>query len=283
MTDLDDDFRLLTDAVREAGELALTYQRKSIQIWQKADGSEVSEADFASNALLERRLGSERPDYGWLSEEKSDVETRLAARLKAKRVWIVDPIDGTRAFLGGTPDWTISVALVEDGQPVMGAVYNPTHGEFFSARVQKGAWLNGATLRVRDPGRIEGCRVIAPENMLRPKYWEVPLPPLALTKINSIAYRLSLVAAERASATFAFTPKSEWDLAAGVLIAAEAGCTVTAGDGTPFVFNNPDPRVDGFLAAAPILHNLLLARKKTAAPMARFPAGHEPGSNSSHR
>lgn len=258
MTDLDDDFALLVEAVRDAGQLALSFFGDKVKSWRKADGSFVSEADFASNALLEQRLAHARPDYGWLSEESADSEARLSAR----RVWMIDPIDGTQAFLSQQTDWCVSAALVEDGEPVLAAIFNVARSEMFCARKGGGATLNGARLQVTDRDAIEGARLLASKGLVHPKNWRQPLPPITPVWANSIAYRICLVASGRADATFAFSPKWEWDLAAAVLVASEAGCVVTDEFGRPFVFNNAKPRVEGLFIAPPVLHRLLLARKK---------------------
>jgi myo-inositol-1(or 4)-monophosphatase len=126
---LDADYALLKTAVRDAGALALSYFRQEIAVQKKQDGSEVSEADLAANALLQRELEGARPDYGWLSEESEDN----AKRLTRSRVWMIDPIDGTNAFLRHNPEWTVSAALVEGSEPVIGVVYNPARQEFFHA------------------------------------------------------------------------------------------------------------------------------------------------------
>jgi myo-inositol-1(or 4)-monophosphatase len=137
------DAALLTDTVREAGRLALSLFRTELKNWIKGASSPVSEADIAVNDLIADRLRSATPDYGWLSEESADDETRLDKNL----VWIVDPIDGTRAYLAGREDWCVSVALVAGALPVMGAVFAPVSGEFFFAELGRGSQLNGAAIR----------------------------------------------------------------------------------------------------------------------------------------
>ncbi len=135
---LEEDYALLKLAARDAGELALTYFKQQILVNRKPDGSEVSEADIAVDTALKLDLRTKRPDYGWLSEETEDDSERLNYR----RVWMVDPIDGTNAFLRHVPEWTVSAALVEDGVPVLGVVFNPATREFFHAMRGKGAFLN---------------------------------------------------------------------------------------------------------------------------------------------
>lgn len=253
---LSSDFSLLKDAVAEAGELAMRYFGKNPQVSRKADGTQVSEADLAADRLLKDTLLAARPDYGWLSEETPDDHARLAAG----RVWIVDPIDGTRAFLQARSDWAIAAALVEGGRPILAAVFNPARGEFFSARLKHGAWLNGERIKVDDPGRIEGSRILASPHIFQRKIWARPWPPLDAAWVNSIAYRVALVAAGRAHASFSSSEKSEWDLAAPALLVQEAGGAVTTIQGEAYVFNKPAPRLHGMLAAGPELHRLMLER-----------------------
>src|SRR5437660_1447580 len=146
MADNANDQALLIAAVREAGAIALKAFRTKVRAWEKQGGTPVSDADIAVNQHLQRRLGEARPDYGWLSEETEDDQTRLEKR----RVWVVDPIDGTRAFLAGTPHFCQAVALVEDGRPILAALFNPATDEFFEAAVGNGATLNGKPIRVSD-------------------------------------------------------------------------------------------------------------------------------------
>jgi myo-inositol-1(or 4)-monophosphatase len=143
----DADFALLKETVRDAGALAMRFYMTDHKQWSKAhDNTPVTEADIAVNDLLHARLGGARPDYGWLSEETEDDSSRLTQPL----VWVVDPIDGTRAFAKGHPHFAISVALVEDGRPVLGVIFNPATDEFFEARFGGGAFLNGKPIRVAD-------------------------------------------------------------------------------------------------------------------------------------
>ena len=150
---LDEDFRLLKLAVEEAGKLAHSYFRQEVAVRRKKDGTEVSDADIAVNEALKEALLGGRPDYGWLSEESEDDATRLERRL----VWMVDPIDGTNAFLRHIPEWTISAALVQEGKPVAGAVFNPATGEFFHAIRGRGAFLNGTQIKVTGRETLEGA------------------------------------------------------------------------------------------------------------------------------
>jgi myo-inositol-1(or 4)-monophosphatase len=258
---LADDEALLASAVEAAGELALSFFGRGLTGTRKADNTPVSEADLAVDRLLHERLATPRPAYGWLSEESAD----RPARLQARRVWIIDPIDGTRAFLAGLPDWTISAALVEDGSPVLAAIFNPNLAEFFAARRGHGSALNGAPIAVSMRDRIEGSRMIANKGLLERKVWTEPWPPTESVWANSIAYRLALIAAGRADAALSITGKAEWDLAAAELLVQEAGGKVTDAKGAALRFNQPRPRINGLVAAAPALHQLLIARTRPVA------------------
>ena len=256
-----EDEALLTGAVRVSGALALSFFRNGVIGRNKADNTPVSDADLAVDEMLRERLIGERPGYGWLSEESVDNPSRL----DASRVWIVDPIDGTRAFLAGTPEWTIAAALVENCQPVLAAVFNPATGEMFTARRGNGAYLNGVPIAVTTPGEIAGCRMIATKGFFKHKVWTAPWPHTENTWFNSIAYRLALIAAGRADATLSLTGKSEWDIAAAALVVEEAGGRITDATGAALTFNKPSPRMNGLVAAAPKLHHLLVARTKPVA------------------
>ncbi|HUD50162.1 3'(2'),5'-bisphosphate nucleotidase CysQ [Parvibaculum sp.] len=251
-----EDRDLMVEAVREAGALALTFYQTELKKWLKLGDSIVTEADIAVNDLLERRLAVERPDYGWLSEETEDDP----ARLGRSRVWVVDPIDGTRAFAKGKPHFVLSVALVEDGAPVMGVLFNPATDEFFEASAGGGATRNGMPISVSDRSEIEGCRMAAHGPMFRHPAWPEPWPPMDIVERNSVAYRIALVACGEADAALALTAKNDWDLAAADLILREAGGRFTTHDGKPLVYNRELPRHRSLLAAGPRLYDALFER-----------------------
>lgn len=253
-TDLD----LLVTAAREAGVLALARQARPGAVVEKPDGGgPVSEADLAVDALLRARLRGARPGYGWLSEESEDN----AARLAASRVFVVDPIDGTRAFLAGQPTWAISAALVEGGEAVAGIVHMPALGKSYVAERGAGATRNGRPIAPSARPALDGADVLANANQLVPAFWPRGVPTVHRHFRPSIAYRLCLVAEGRFDATLTFRQSWEWDLAAGDLIAREAGARVTDGAGHPLRYNAADPRVPGVIAAPPALHAALLARR----------------------
>jgi len=253
---LEEDFRLLKTAVEDAGKLAHSYFRQDLAVRRKHDGTEVSEADFAIDDALKSTLLGGRPNYGWLSEETEDDLDRLEHRF----VWMVDPIDGTNAFLRHVPEWTISAALVQEGKPVLGAVYNPATGEFFHAIRGGGAFLNDAPIKVSGRSDLEGALFIASGGLFKKRIWKEPWPGVESRWVNSVAYRLALVAAGRADATVSLSAKCDWDLAAGVLLVEEAGGIVTDHHGHAFRFNLPNPRFPSLVAAPPLLHAKLIER-----------------------
>jgi myo-inositol-1(or 4)-monophosphatase len=230
--DLARDTALLAATVREAGALALSLFRTELKNWTKGASSPVSEADIAVNDLLERRLRSATPDYGWLSEESLDDEARLDRHL----VWIVDPIDGTRGYLAGHKDWCVSVALVADRSPVVGCVFAPASDEFFFAVRGQGTMRNGLPVHATDGVELDFSRVAGPKPLvqrLSSRPGEIVLHP----RIGSLALRLCRVAQGSLDAAFAGGQSRDWDLAAANLIVQEAGGTMTALSGDAISYN----------------------------------------------
>ncbi len=256
LPDLSDDYDLLRTAVCDAGATALTYFRRKTPVYRKGDGSEVTDADLAVDAQLHAELRTPRPGYGWLSEETLDSPERLTAG----RIWIVDPIDGTTAFIQDREQWVISAALVEDGEPVAAAVYNPARDEFFTACKGRGAEFNGAPARVSPQSDLHGALILAPRGVAKRAGWHEPgEPEVRTTFVYSIAYRMCLVGAGQADGLIAKGRKSEWDVAAGALIVQEAGGRVTSTDGARYRFNKREPVFDGTIAGPPGIHDKLLA------------------------
>lgn len=255
------DLTLLTEAVREAGAIALRYFGHDPHTRTKADGTHVSEADLAVDATLRGRLTEERPAYGWLSEETEDD----LSRLERERVWVVDPIDGTRAFLKERREWTIAAALVEAGRPVAAVVFNPATDEFFDAVCAGGARLNGTRMRVPEPVPLEQSRLIVSEGLFRHRIWDRPWPPVRTRWVNSVAYRLALVAAGECDGTVSMSKKHDWDLAAAELLVQEAGGKVTTHSGSALRYNAAPPLQQSVVAAGPSLHAELVERTRKAA------------------
>jgi myo-inositol-1(or 4)-monophosphatase len=242
----------LEGVVREAGALAHKAFGTRVKTWVKEHDSPVSEIDIAVDHLLKERLAAIVPDAGWLSEESEDDP----ARLDASQVWIVDPIDGTRSFINGRPDWTISVALVEARRPVVAALFAPVSGEFFRATAGAGATCNGTPITATPGGALAGARVAGPKGLLEHLAAVAPaftIPP----RIHSLALRLARVADGTLDAAFASSTSHDWDLAAADLLVHEAGGALTTLGGTTLAYNGASTVHDTLVAAGLVRHQIL--------------------------
>jgi myo-inositol-1(or 4)-monophosphatase len=257
-----DDLALLTAAAAEAGRIALGYFRRDPERWDKGGGAgPVSEADLAADRMLREALTAARPDYGWLSEETPDDR----ARLDCERVFVVDPIDGTRAFLAGEEGWCVATAVVERGAPVAAAVVFPAMDTVYAAAFGAGATRDGAPIRASAREGLGGGVAYASENALKAARWPGGAPPMRRSFKPAMIHRLCLVAEGAGEATISFGRVWDWDAAPGALIAAEAGCAVTDAEGRKLTFNAADPRAAGLIAAPASLHADLIARRGGAA------------------
>ena len=248
------DAGLLFDVVREAGELGLALSRKTdLQHWTKPDGSHVTEGDLAINALFEQRLRAARPGDGWLSEETPDDHR---ARMAQDRLWIIDPIDGTRAFMEGRKEWCVAAALAVNGRPVLAAVYTPRHDEFFIAARGEGATLNGARLTIPDSDSLEGAHIAGNRKAL------ASLAHLGIAPDPSgslpLQLRLAHVAAGRIAGAVSIGNRNDWDLAAGELLVSEAGGIVSGNSGEGYIYNRAQPWQQGLVAAGAKRHAALI-------------------------
>lgn len=240
--------------MREAGELARVTSRGEFRRWTKGhDHSPVSEGDIAVNDLLQARLPPLAPGAGWLSEETEDHLPDRAMPL----AWIVDPIDGTRAYISGRPDWTISVALVEDGRPAVAALYAPVTEEMFLAVRGEGGTLNGIPLTANDAVALAGARLAGPKRYLD-RLCGIAPEILAQPKVHSLALRLARVAHGELDAAFASPGSHDWDLAAADLLVHEAGGAMTDLSGRPLRYNRPHVVHGAILAAGPARHGALI-------------------------
>ncbi len=230
--------------------------RTKIEIWSKGAAGPVTETDLAINGMLHERLRSQRPTYGWLSEETADN----ADRLSSERVWVIDPIDGTQAFIDGAPEFSIAIGVTERGRAIAGAVYNPITDEMFMGAEGAAATMNGAPIGPSPRDHLEGANIIAYKRLFKENKWPKPWPELVYGASQSIALRLALVAGGRFDATLLFGMKNVWDVAAGAAILHAAGAKCTDPWGEPLDFNCADPRVPGVVAAGPALHALLIER-----------------------
>ncbi len=243
-----DPLRDLTAAVAqvaaEAGQMALARWRTDFSRWEKTPGSPVCEVDLDVDRMLRARLDGLLTDAGWLSEETVDT----AGRLDRRRVWVVDPIDGTRDYIRGREGWAVSVALVEDGRAVLGVLDAPARGERWSATLGHGGMRNGVAVRAGRRTELTGARV--PTDAL-PK---LDRHLTIVNKPNSIALRMAMVAADEADLVATLRWGNEWDIAAAALIASEAGAGVSDALGAPLRYNKPNPTAFGVMVAAPGIH-----------------------------
>lgn len=244
------DLTLLIDAAQEAGRIACGFAGNNPEVWDKADGAgPVTEADLAVNRMLDAELRAARPDYGWLSEESPQDD----ARLKDDRVFIIDPIDGTRSFIAGDTTWAHSLAIAEQGKITAAVVFLPQRHKLYTAALGQGAHLNGTAISVGNNADLTGANVLATKPAMDAKNWRID-PAIKRSHRPSLAYRLSLVAEGRFDAMFTFRPTWEWDVAAGDLILTEAGAVTSDRYGAPLLFNNKDPRLSGMIGANAALH-----------------------------
>ncbi len=254
---LHDDLALLSAAAVEAGRLARSYWGRDLDQRDKGDGQgPVSEADLAVDRLLHARLRGARPGYGWLSEESPDDQDRHAA----SRSFIVDPIDGTRSFLARERVWAQSLAIIENGVVLAGVVHLPMLRRTYAAARGLGATLNGAEIRAGTRAALDGAEVLTNAAGLDPAAWPGGVPPVVRAFRPSLAYRLCLVAEGRYDAMLTLRDAWEWDVAAGALIAGEAGAVVTDRRGRRPMFNAAHPATDGLVAAGAAVHAGLMGR-----------------------
>lgn len=253
------DLDLLIGAARAAGEVAKSYVGTPLNVQHKAgNAGPVTAADYAVNRLLEEKLRNARGDFGWLSEESEDG----ADRLGKDRVFIVDPIDGTRSFIEGQDTWAHSLAIAENGEVTEAVVYLPVLDRLYAAKRGEGATLNGAPIHRSAATVLDDADVLATKPNMDPSYWSGPVPGFRRHHRPSLAYRMSLVAQGRFDMMFTLRPSWEWDIAAGALILTEAGATVSDQAGKPLIFNNAHPQTNGVVAGGPELHAAVLARLK---------------------
>lgn len=247
MAELIDDIAAIA---AEAGAYALARWRTDFARWEKAPGNPVCQVDLDVNSLLRDRLTALAPDAGWLSEETVDD----AVRLNHRRCWVVDPIDGTRDYIRGREGWAVSIALVDGEQPVAAVLDAPALNEVWRAETGKGATLNGKPIAHSGRTVFTGART--PTDTLP----DVDADLVAVTKPNSIALRIAMVASGQADLLATIRWGNEWDIAAAVLIAREAGCAVSDAVGRKLRFNTPRAEAFGVLATAPGIHLAAIAR-----------------------
>jgi myo-inositol-1(or 4)-monophosphatase len=235
----------------------MPFWRNAARIWDKPDGAgPVTEADLAVNAMLVEQLRGARPTYGWLSEETPDSVDRLACDW----VFIVDPIDGTRAFIAGEETFSHSLAVAHQGRVVAGVVYLPALDRMYAASVAEPATLNGVEIAASGRMSDVGAKLLMTRPNLLPELWPGGMPEVKRSFRPSIAYRLCLAGEGRHDGMLTLAPAWEWDIAAGAMIAERAGAVVTDRHGAALRFNTASARADGVVATAPGVHAGLMAR-----------------------
>ncbi len=241
----DDDLRRILEGLRAAAEAVAPFTPGAIEFERKEERDDpVTAADEAADRVLREILP--RPGEGWLSEESVDDPTRL----ECERVWVVDPIDGTREFIQGIPEWCVSIGLLEGGVPVAGGIFNPATDQLVLGSLEDGVTLNGEAVEVSDPDLSEPVTVLASRSEIRRGEWDrFQDERFDVRPCGSVAYKLGLVAAGLADATWTLVGKSEWDVAAGTALVRAAGGVVTLADGEEPSFNQRAPVFPNFVAA----------------------------------
>ncbi|HEY8485713.1 MAG TPA: 3'(2'),5'-bisphosphate nucleotidase CysQ [Longimicrobiales bacterium] len=272
-----EELELVLGAVRDAGAAVMRRFGGDQEVVEKAPGQPLTAADLEADRILRELLGSARPGYGWLSEETADGPDRL----ERERVWIVDPIDGTRSFIAGRPEFAISVGLVERGKAVVGVVYNPATAELYWAVRGEGAYagtLDGGggrrRLRVTDRSTADQAILLASRSELRAGEFDPFHGGWRISPTGSTAYKLAKVAAGEGDVFLSRGPKGEWDVCAGALLVEEAGGRATDLTGRAPEYNRPAPYLHGILASNGRLHNHVLEVVRTLPPTPRLLEGY---------
>lgn len=254
LTAPEEDLALITEAAREGGRIAMGFFGTEHEVWWKGGRSPVTKADLAVDRFLHDRLREARPDYGWLSEETLASPERLSAA----RSFVVDPIDGTRAFMGGRSRWCVSIAVVEHGKTIAGVLDCPALDEIYTASTGNGAAMDGKSITVREPGRE--LHIAGPKPMLAALPDRLSSRVVAHGYVPSLAYRIAMVARGALDATFVKANSHDWDIAAADLILREAGGLIVDPQRRPPLYAGPSPS-HGILVAgsAPLMDEMVTA------------------------
>jgi myo-inositol-1(or 4)-monophosphatase len=245
---------LIVDAARACGPLLRERFGTPVKMTNKPGGSPVTEIDLALDDQLKRTLRSARSDYGWLSEETADTPDRLAH----ERIFIVDPLDGTSAFINGKPEFAVAIAVAARGALVASVVYNPITDELFEAARGAGARRNGAPLTASAQKTLDGATILSTKTFFQSARWSSPWPAVKPMQKAALTLRLAHVAASDFDGAISLGPKNEWDIAPGAILITEAGGAITGSQGQSLLFNQPDPRNPGVVAGGAALHPLLI-------------------------
>ncbi len=232
---MEKELKLAIEAAREAGSIIMNYYQSKYEIRDKSYHNPVTTADHAADTYLKNTLTKAYPEYGWLSEETVDTKERLSH----SRTWVVDPLDGTKEFIEGVPHFVVSVALVEDGEPIIGVLYNPASDELFSAAKGDGAYLDGERLSCSTEKDFKDMIILNSRSETRNGLWEPYSTDFKEQRaIGSVAYKLGLTSAAKADIFASLRPKNEWDICAGHCILREAGGEMVNLEGKPITYNN---------------------------------------------
>ena len=235
-----------TTAAHEAGNIIHSFFHSEYEVKMKSKGNPVTEADIAADDKLKEILTREYPNYGWLSEETRDTPDRLTAN----RIWVVDPIDGTKEFVEGIPDFVISIGLVENGIPILGVIHNPINKNTYTATLGGGIFFNGKQSTISDKTDFSEISMLNSRSETRQGLWEDYIPLFnKLIPIGSIALKLAMVAANQTDMVASLKPKNEWDICAGHCLINEAGGTLLTIEGKKISYNNPKTLITPGLVA----------------------------------
>jgi myo-inositol-1(or 4)-monophosphatase len=231
-------------AARDAGSAIMGLFKGKFDVREKSKNNPVTTADLEANRIIRDKIHESFPQDGWLSEEDSDNSSRLALA----RLWVIDPIDGTKEFIEGVSQFAISIAFVVEGRPKIAVVYNPAEDRFYKAAAGQGAYLNDEAIRVSPHNEIDGALLLVSRSEPQKKF-QVFVDRCDILRVGSIAYRLAKVAGGDGDGTLTFRTIHEWDICAGVLMVEEAGGKVVDGNGNTMIFNRELPKHLGVVAA----------------------------------
>ena len=235
------DMNLAKEAAVEAGKVILKYYKADYEIEEKGYHNPVTTADKKADETIKKVLMTATPEYGWLSEETKDSSLRL----NKKFIWIVDPIDGTKEFIKGIPEFVVSIALVEEGEPIIGVIFNPVKKEMFVAAKKMGSFLNGSKIKCTSKERISNMSILNSRSELKRGDWNKYIDTFGkLSSVGSVAYKLALTATGKADVFISLRPKNEWDICAGNCIINEAGGALVDLNGNPRKYNLKNTLID---------------------------------------
>jgi len=249
-------FQLSTYAIKKASDIILKYYNSSYNIKMKGIGNPVTEADIEADKILKEILMHETPEFGWLSEETRDSKSRLNNKL----VWVVDPLDGTKEFVEGVPNFVISVGLVENGKPVLGTIYNPVTKELFTAYKGNGTKLNGINCKISMKNQFDKISMLNSRSETKAKLWDSYKKYFnKVIPIGSIAYKLAMVATNKADMVASLKPKNEWDICAGHCLINESGGKLITSLGEEVTYNNSNTLITPGLIAgnSDVVNNMM--------------------------